>query len=229
MFFFTGPHGDSENFDGKGNIIAHASASVREIHFDEEEDWESNKNNDLFRWLHPGKGTDFIQCAMHEIGHVLGLDHVNNKKSVMFPTLENFSFGTEYALGDMDILRIKASYGKKKFRTSVINSCNDYSSKYRNIKRIKIILFFSGRCEPSRFDAIFTNKYRDGKTYIIIGPYVYRFNDQNRVVDQTYPKVTSTEFNGARFPDEVFWNSDYFLYWFIVSLMNPSHKFPTYR
>ena len=70
-------HGDSQPFDGKGGSVGHADPTNYNIHFDSDEDW-STLSKEMFFWLHPNKGTDFIQGAVHEIGHVLRLSHDND-------------------------------------------------------------------------------------------------------------------------------------------------------
>ncbi|CAH0548860.1 unnamed protein product [Brassicogethes aeneus] len=68
-------HGDGDPFDGPGPELAHAE--VKEdgtglIHFDDD---DNCGEDDGF----------FFKIVLHEIGHVLGLDHTNEEKSVMRP------------------------------------------------------------------------------------------------------------------------------------------------
>ena len=74
----------------------------------------------------------------------------------------------------------------------------------------------TGLCEPKKFEAVFDNKYKDGETYIITGPYIYKFVNSIKQVAQSWPRSTYGVFYGTEFPDEVFWNTDYFMYWFTV-------------
>ena len=109
----SGAHGDGGDFDGKGGVHGHASAALKAIHFDQDEDWTSFKNGDQFRWLHPKPGgSDFIQSAMHEIGHVLSLGHSTDVKSAMYPILQTFTLHHEYGLSEEDITKSQALYGK---------------------------------------------------------------------------------------------------------------------
>ena len=81
------------------------------IHFDDEEDWNVNPE-EIFLWRHPRNGTDFIKAAVHEIGHILGLPHIDDAKSVMNPTMLASTPNSLYKLGEMDMNRVQASYGK---------------------------------------------------------------------------------------------------------------------
>ncbi|CAI9734325.1 metallo ase [Octopus vulgaris] len=69
--FAVGNHGDNSNFDGKGGVLAHAFYPDKgDMHFDDDELW----NN-----------IDFHSVALHEVGHVIGLDHSEDMDSVMAP------------------------------------------------------------------------------------------------------------------------------------------------
>ena len=52
--------------------------------------------------------TDLFQVALHEIGHNLGLEHSNERKSIMYPYLLD---GND-ALDTDDIAGIQALYGR---------------------------------------------------------------------------------------------------------------------
>ena len=47
-----------------------------------------------------------------------------------------------------------------------------------------MIFSFTGRCESMEFDTIFT---MNGRTYIIVGPFTYLFDDKNKTVEQSAP------------------------------------------
>lgn len=101
--WFTGAHGCSQPFDGPGTVLAHAGCPccgsvAGKIHFDDAETWT----------VPPGFGTSVEAVALHEIGHVLGLQHSKVKGAVMFPI-----FNGRSDLHDDDVAGIQSLYGAK--------------------------------------------------------------------------------------------------------------------
>ncbi|GMR44362.1 hypothetical protein PMAYCL1PPCAC_14557, partial [Pristionchus mayeri] len=81
--FDRGSHrGCFEAFDGEGGTLAHAFFPKNgRVHFDADEEWTVMNESNLPVYTH----TDFLGTAMHEIGHALGLYHVQNPSSIMAP------------------------------------------------------------------------------------------------------------------------------------------------
>jgi hypothetical protein len=98
IIFARGAHGDGNDFDGAGRVLAHAyfpppcgGMLAGDIHFDEDERWTD----------------DFLmQVALHEVGHSLGLQHSTDRNAVMFPI---FTAGKSTLRTD-DIAGIKTIY-----------------------------------------------------------------------------------------------------------------------
>ncbi len=102
-------HGDGFPFDGRGgpegNTLAHAFPPCRgrhagDLHFDEAETWTDNPSE---------RGTFLLQVAIHEIGHLLGLFHSNDRSSVMYA----YYSPDLIELSSEDIQRITGLYGRR--------------------------------------------------------------------------------------------------------------------
>ena len=102
--WFTGDHGDGAPFDGVGNVLAHAfypppcgGSFAGHMHFDEDEDWSLTGAGGTF---------DLETVALHEIGHLLGLEHSSDSNAIMFPTYS----GVRRSLGQDDLDGIRRLY-----------------------------------------------------------------------------------------------------------------------
>ncbi|KAI4365951.1 hypothetical protein MLD38_021887 [Melastoma candidum] len=97
--FMRGNHGDGSNFDGKGGILAHAFAPTTGwLHYDADEAWAVGAV--------PGK-FDLETVGLHEIGHLLGLEHSSDPNAIMYPTIME---GKTKGMSRDDIQGIKALY-----------------------------------------------------------------------------------------------------------------------
>ncbi|CAF1325705.1 unnamed protein product [Adineta ricciae] len=93
--------GDQYSFDGQGGVLAHAYyPQDGRIHFDADEFWIDAFDN---------SGVNFYLVAVHEIGHALGLDHNNDRGSIMFPAYNLHPRSN--MLPNRDRESIKALYG----------------------------------------------------------------------------------------------------------------------
>lgn len=99
--FLSGNHGDGYDFDGPGQILAHAfypgTGRGGDAHFDLEENWS----------IWGDEGTSLFSVAIHEIGHSLGLGHSSVTDSIMYAWYRS----KHIELHDDDKLAINSVYG----------------------------------------------------------------------------------------------------------------------
>ncbi|XP_049646645.1 stromelysin-3 [Suncus etruscus] len=102
--FIRYSHGDDLPFDGPGGVLAHAffpkTHRQGDVHFDYDETWTIGDN----------QGTDLLQVAAHEFGHMLGLQHTNAAKAVMAPF---YTFRYPLSLSPDDRRGIQYLYGRR--------------------------------------------------------------------------------------------------------------------
>ncbi|XP_022134118.1 metalloendoproteinase 3-MMP-like [Momordica charantia] len=93
-------HGDFASFDGMGGILAHAFPPTDgRLHFDAHEPWSVGALSGYF---------DVETVALHEIGHLLGLQHSSIEAAIMYPTIPE---GDTKDLHGDDVAGLKALYG----------------------------------------------------------------------------------------------------------------------
>lgn len=100
--FEKGEHSDGFPFDGQDGVVAHAFyPRDGRLHFDAEEQWSLNSK----------EGVNLFQTAVHEIGHLLGLEHSMDIRAAMFAAKRPYD--PAFTLGDDDVRAIRSLFPKK--------------------------------------------------------------------------------------------------------------------
>ena len=101
LAFTNRRHGDGFPFDGPNGEIAHAFFPVwgGDVHFDNNEAWSLDKKGKF--------GYNVFQVAVHELGHSLGLQHVKDRESIMYPF---YRFRRKFELSNDDIAGLNYLY-----------------------------------------------------------------------------------------------------------------------
>ncbi|KAK1374301.1 Metalloendoproteinase [Heracleum sosnowskyi] len=97
--FHSRDHGDGFPFDGPFGVLGHASPPTRgSLHLDADEPWS----------IGPMAGhIDMETVALHEIGHLLGLEHSSVEGAIMYPSVSD---GMTKVLHGDDVQGIKELY-----------------------------------------------------------------------------------------------------------------------
>ncbi|XP_064164514.1 stromelysin-3 [Anguilla rostrata] len=181
-------HGDSLPFDGPGGILAHAffprTHREGDIHFDYDETW--TVGNSI--------GTNLLQVAAHEFGHVLGLQHSQVPGAVMSPF---YSFTYPLVLSEDDRRGIQSLYGQR--LTPEPRPTQPRPSKPRptrpHIIETNEILTVPDTCHTD-FDAVSMIR---GELFFFRSGYVWRIRDGH--LQTGYPALASRHWPGI--PDSV--------------------------
>uniref|UniRef100_UPI003AAA3C76 stromelysin-3-like n=1 Tax=Centroberyx gerrardi TaxID=166262 RepID=UPI003AAA3C76 len=167
-------HGDNLPFDGPGGILAHAffprTHREGEIHFDYDEHWTVGNN----------VGTDLLQVAAHEFGHVLGLQHSLVPGAVMSPF---YTFSYPLELSDDDKRGIQYLYGPRQEAPPEITETNEIDTGVPDACR-------------TNFDAVSMIR---GELFFFKSRYVWRIRDGQ--LQAGYPALASRHWRGI--PDHI--------------------------
>ncbi|PAV64511.1 hypothetical protein WR25_27229 [Diploscapter pachys] len=206
--FVTGDHGDGENFDGRGSILAHAyfPRYGGALHFDDDELWSPDKY---------GPGIDLYAVSVHEIGHSLGLKHSHERNAIMAPYYHKYTGNRLYLHVD-DIAALNRLYGPN----GVASKHWKFSNQNNDLPNI---------CKHAVIDAI--ERLPNGTIYAFQGSYFWALNELGPLPG--YPKRIEDYWPMKGPVDAIVTNSEGYTYifkndqyWMLNRLGRPIRGYP---
>ncbi|UMM26113.1 hypothetical protein L5515_005639 [Caenorhabditis briggsae] len=145
--FEKGEHSDGFSFDGQDGVVAHAFyPRDGRLHFDAEEQWSLNSP----------EGVNLFQTAVHEIGHLLGLEHSVDTRAAMFAAKRPYD--PAFTLGDDDVRAIRSLFPQKDpdpvADSFSKNSGTKESQEFKDIVVMskKVLKKFDGKLDEEKHD-----------------------------------------------------------------------------
>ncbi|XP_023709357.1 macrophage metalloelastase isoform X2 [Cryptotermes secundus] len=124
-------------------------------------------NEDWSKGNRSHSGLELFWVALHEFGHVLGVNHSMANRSIMYPYLQMGRSNPNFPFDEEDVRNIQALYGPRRPRPA--NLCSD-----------------------SSFDAIF--EYPAGVIYVLKGEYHWKLTPDG--IASGYPRLNSHRWAG---------------------------------
>lgn len=125
IYFAEGPHQDVDHqphkpFDGPGRVLGHAQKPLNgDACFDATEQWANSSTH----------GLNLLYTALHEIGHSIGIRHIDDPRAIMHAFHDN---RPKPELTRTDILSAQKKYGSRNFQAEIFDH-RDFTGEKRVI------------------------------------------------------------------------------------------------